>query len=124
MRHVLQTPGTRVCGQACLAMLFGLSLRDTIDLVGHRHGTKTKELLRHMRAWGLRPENKLRRKKAGPPCQGIFLLSVRKPPTNWRHWAVMENGVVYDPTYGVGPYPLQFWEEGVRVTSFLQVPSA
>lgn len=104
-------------------MLLDVTLSAAIELVGHRHGTRTKELLAVLRAAGRQPEKRLRRKKVGPPQSGTFLLCVRKPPTHWRHWAVLEDGIVYDPAYGAGPLPLPFWEEGVRVTSFLEVCS-
>lgn len=121
VKHVLQPLGSRLCGQACLAMLLGITLADAVDRIGHRKATKTKELLRVLREEGYEPEGRLKWKKAGPPKTGTLLLSIRRPPLNWKHWAVMEDGVIYDPVYGVGPYPLAFWEENVRATSFLQV---
>ena len=46
MDLILQPVGSNMCGQACIAMIAGISIEEAVKAVGHRHSTKTREIVR------------------------------------------------------------------------------
>ena len=100
MKLVRQSPQSKVCGQACLAMLLGVTLLKACELVGHRKGTKTRELVAVLRAHGKQCGSRLvpfRRWGLHPRFKGLAKLSCGV--SNW-HWVVVWDDFVYDPLRG------------------------
>ena len=121
MKVVLQEPESKVCGQACLAMILGVTLDEACELVGHRKGTKTRELVAVLRAQGKPCGPRLipfRRWGLHPHFRGLAKLS--RGSGNW-HWVVIWDDVVYDPLQGASSLSdfEQSLPEGQRLTSGL-----
>ena len=110
MRQLFQPGGSKLCGQTCVAMIADVSIEKAIELVGHGHRTRTKEIVKALR-------------KAGVECKGglVKISSKNRLPEtclvnvlydkNHRHWIVKNDGVFYNPDPG----------EGGRMTSFLEI---
>lgn len=121
---VRQPDDSTICGQCCVAMLTGASLRKVINLVGHKHGTKTKELAKVIRRLGYDCGDRLVRFK-----NSLRLVTVERallkltPPEgrNW-HWVVWADHKVYDPCHHEPIDSVHCYISG-RVTSFLEVTS-
>ena len=46
MKLVTQPPNSKLCGQCCVAMLAGITLDESIQIIGHQKGTRTKDLVK------------------------------------------------------------------------------
>jgi hypothetical protein len=72
MNLIIQLPGFSLCGQACVAMACGISLEESLRIFGHRHATKTAELIRAIRSQSFRGIDchwqRLKRFKKGIPA--------------------------------------------------------
>ena len=120
--HVQQPPKSRVCGQACLAMILGVTLGQAIKAVGHKNGTKTALLAKVLRESGAECGSRLIPFRShGIPTGFTGLVKLRWRNGGW-HWMVLWGGFVYDPDKS-GPVPLGEWRapSGKRITSGLKV---
>jgi len=95
IKPVFQPAGSRLCGHACVAMVVGVPLEEVIAVIGHSHGTKTKELVSALRCFGVVCSNRLRVVKTTLPDLCIA-EQPNKTGSNW-HWVVMDHGRRYDP---------------------------
>jgi hypothetical protein len=102
VKRVKQPDGSRVCGQVAVATLLQISLDEACELVGHRHGTKTRELARVFRDHGwscryfLRPYDP----NAPPPGTALFKFSMRDLTTGrlsrrW-HWVLWADEQIWN----------------------------
>lgn len=99
MIHIRQPAGSRCCGQACLAMVLGLTLADVCEVIG-RSGTHYKTLRRAAAAFGRELGPIAIRGVRGrvPPTRGTYICRAiwsRKPHVS--HFIVLDNNVVLDP---------------------------
>lgn len=107
------------CGQACIAMIAGVSMEEAIQAVGTAGGTNTPDLIRGLRTLGI------------PCASGYTRISWRNPKPNFcivrthcdvcstTHWVVWDGQQYYDPSPGFGCYPELL--SGMRETSFLEI---
>ena len=96
MTPLKQPRGSSLCGQTCVAMACRITLEDACGLVGHRHGTRTKELARVLRGRGFRCKDTLTRSRADQmPDYALVKMSFRGR-RNW-HWVLLWDGALYDP---------------------------
>lgn len=106
-------------------MLTGVPLYKILAMVGHKHGTRTKELVRVIRLAGflcpdrLTPSKSLMDKLVDVPRALVKMKYSFK--TGW-HWIAWIDGVVYDPSYFV---PIKdamiYFTENTKLSSFLAV---
>ena len=118
MRLVRQPPGSSLCGQACIAMAAGVSLKKALEAVGHgrRGGTTTRQVIVALRKLGLRAADRCRPiSRTRPVYPQKALLVMRKNGTRRYHWVFYKNGAFYDPE--------DLWPryDGWRVTSYLEI---
>lgn len=87
------------CGQCCIAMIAGISVKKACEIIGHSHGTKTKELAKALRKLGFKCKNSLKIEE--PEFLAIVKQSI--PGTSNWHWVVFYNGNYYDAAKGINP---------------------
>lgn len=125
MIHVKQTTGIRNCGQVAVAALTGACLFDVIDLIGHSHGTQTKELRAALAKLGWQSDPRCYVRATGSPFHGLAKLRRATNGSGSWHWLALDGDMVYD---GHQEYalPLQAYLEAaaiyfgvpVRITSY------
>ena len=104
MNLVQQPMGSKQCGQACVAMLCGVSIERAIGLVGKKAGTKTKELARACRKLGYHCDSRLSvigQNYNWLLAQENMLVKItwEATKTAW-HWIVVHDRSIYDPAWG------------------------
>lgn len=116
-RHVQQLEDSKLCGQACIASVLGISLDEACERVGHRRGTKAKEIALVL---GLGAARRVR-----GPVKVPNILSVRWGIKRDWHWVLFKGDVVMDPRL---PYKVDYdvWyrdivNSGGRITSYLDL---
>jgi hypothetical protein len=125
--HVRQPKGSYLCGQACLAKIRGIDLGAACKVMGHSRKTWTKEMVAALGpAAGADRMVLTRRDGSGLPP--YCLVRSRWGVTTCAHYAVLREGLVYDPLLPK-PVALQVWlrwlnKNGGRVTSYLPLVEA
>lgn len=102
MQLLRQPKGSRTCGQHCVAIVSGITIDESVRRFGHKHGTKTKELIAVLCDLGFITTPKLIRLS---PCQKLPHLCILK--VRWAkgsHWVVYNNGIIMDPAHGLYEY--------------------
>lgn len=98
---VTQPPGSKQCGQACLATILGLSVDQVAAEMGKTGPTHTRDLARFLAPRGLSLGPDVRVASAGPPDLAILKQNYRLNGREWAHWVVWSEGMVLDPDFGV-----------------------
>ncbi len=83
-------------------MLTGSSLRRVVNIIGHEHGTRTKELAKAIRRLGYDCDDRLRRTRdLDGSLEKVSKALVKlkfENRRNW-HWLAWIDGTVYDPSF-------------------------
>lgn len=119
MKIVLQPEGSEQCGQACVAMAAGVSLKRAIKAVGHSRGTDTKDLVFALHKLGVVCASRLvriSRKRPNIPPRALVHINVVHEQRDDSHWMLNWDGKIIDPG---GRYPdgYQKW----RIMSYLEI---
>ena len=125
---ISQPPGSNLCGQAVVATLLGITLDASVELFGHSHSTRTRELVTALRANGYTVPGRLVRvsKRRHMFVNSIWKVRWKKSGrSHWvLHWGGVDSGRVYDTGfYNGGVTPLT-WRLGVpshKISSFLPI---
>jgi len=125
MKLVRQPDGSSLCGQSCVAMAAGVSLKRAVAAVGHSRigGTHTREIVAALRALGVECADRCRkvsRKRPVLPQRGMVVIHQPKGEHGvsyhrW-HWILTWDGQIYDPA-GLWPDRYTDW----RITSYLEI---
>lgn len=115
MTRVTQPPGSHLCGQAVVAMLAGISLERSIELMGTRGRTHTHQMVAALREKGHEARRgMLVRGRWRDPSIGRGFGRVRcKGDRRFSHWFAFEKGRVFDSWYQNAP---RDWPERWQVT--------
>ncbi len=98
VKHIYE-PNPLACGQAVLAMLSGLDVKDIFKLVNTEKETTLKDMKVALNALKISyKENRVEVKNKGE-LPRVAILSLETPKC-W-HWSLYFEGVFYDPEYGV-----------------------
>jgi len=126
MKHLRQTTRHN-CGQACVAMLASCGIEVATAVIGKKGKTRTRDIIKGLRAFGIRCAEKRKRcsLKRALPDIGILFINFDSGKKGYGHWIVKHGDTYYDPadegpSAGVRLVP-GLW---TRVTSFLEVYNA
>mgnify|MGYP001558871119 CR=1 FL=1 len=87
MKLVRQINST-TCGQACVAMVLGVSIETAIEIVGHKDCVSDEKMLA---IFG-------KQFAAGnPPHNSVAIVKHKEPNGDREHWTVWNRGEVLDP---------------------------
>lgn len=113
---VRQPNNSNLCGQACVAMIAGISLSESIMLFNSRGETFTRQLYNALRKRGISCSDKaVRIKNNNKPKLCIVLIHYAGCKDT--HWCVWNNNKYYDPAYGIR----KKLTKGERETSFIKI---
>lgn len=121
MKLVIQPPRSRVCGQACVAMIAELPLVSVCGVFGHAHATTTKHVTDALARLGVeaKPLVKATRGFISPEVKRAIIRLHWGSKKAGTHWIVFYDGDFYCPVYGKNPdwnlFPL------MRYTSYIEV---
>ena len=102
----LVQPTDDTCGQTCVAMLAGTDINSTIAATKAFNGCFTADLQRGLQIHGIRCGTERqwpwRRKPSGWRVPDAAIITVSPKHERWHHAVVLHNGIIYDPSLGVG----------------------
>ena len=111
---VYQPIGSYLCGQACLAMILNISLDSACMIVGHRHGTTTKAVVRALDMCGIRNSGKLIRRPKREDSKR-WVVKMKYPGFSGWHWVLWWDEEIYDP------YPCHDDPDRWYASSFIEI---
>lgn len=126
MKHIIQED-KRNCGQIAVAVLTNQKLEDVEKVIGHTHGTKTKELSKALGCFGYSALNRRKTVRVFPTGNRWFGIVHTRAKTAKRggHWIAIANGKVYDGCelriMSIGEYVRKLDLRGWRITAALPV---
>jgi hypothetical protein len=115
----------RNCGQIAVASITERTVEEIEQIVGHSHGTKTKELAAALRACGFQCGSRAVRIN-GLWSDTLGIAQVRSDRRSGWHWIAVGTGHVWDGHSESGPWPIfdyldECSKHGFRITSLLEV---
>ena len=113
---IKQPKDSNLCGQACVAMIAGISLKESIRLFGSRGKTGTKTLYHALKERGMTcSEKAVRIKNNNKPK--ICIVTIHYTGYKNKHFCVWNNNKYYDPARGIRTKLDKFERE----TSFIKI---
>ena len=116
IKLVRQPEDSNLCGHACVAMIAGISLNESIELFNSKGTTTTKNVYEALQKKEISCSNKaVRIKNNNKPkfCMVVIHYSGCKNT----HWCIWHNNKYYNPAYGIRT-KLNVFE---RETSFIKI---
>ena len=120
---VYQPEGSSLCGQSCVAMIAGISLSQSIEVIGHKRKTRWAELRDALTGLGFSVSEKLTKIRSRSDLPRFCIVKKYWGAGNTSHWIVKCNGLTYDPISGLNcAVLLPFAKKpNVRITSYGEI---
>ncbi|WP_155988010.1 hypothetical protein [Gorillibacterium massiliense] len=116
MIKYVEQPTFETCGQACIAMIAGVSIDDAIKTMKTRGPTSIGQLIEALDFYKIKHAEKNKRiSKKNPIYSSVSILTVHMP--NYTHWVLHYHGKFYDPEFGI----LDVCHPNGKITSFLEI---
>ena len=113
---VRQPDNSNLCGQACVAMIAGISLNESIKLFNSRGKTNTKKLYYALQERGIICSDKATRIKNNNKPEFCIVI-IHYTGYKYTHWCIWNDNKYYDPARGVKTKLDKFERE----TSFIKI---
>jgi len=107
MQLVTQPPGSTLCGQACVAMVAGVTLKASCKAFGHNCATTLFAVRRSLKKLGYQSAEKCQAFGKDPgrlPATCLLMLTYAQAFGGLGHWVVYHAGQVYDPAGAIYPF--------------------
>ena len=113
---IRQPDNSNLCGQACVAMIAGISLDESIKLFNSKGKTRTKQLYYALQKRGISCNNKaIRIKNNNKPK--FCIIKIHYNGYKYLHWCIWNDNKYYDSVRGIRR-KLDVFE---RETSFIKI---
>ena len=95
----IQQPTEYLCGQACVAMIAGVSVDDVIRVMNNDKATGKKDIERALDHYGINLAKTMTKADNNTLLPPVCLLKVLLPC--YSHWILYYHGKYYDPEFGL-----------------------
>ena len=95
----IRQPTEYLCGQACVAMIAGVSVDEVIRVMGNDQATGKKEIEKALAYYGIRQAKTMTRADNRTPLPPVCILKALLP--GYSHWILYYHGKYYDPEFGL-----------------------
>ncbi len=116
-RWIKQPDDSNQCGQVAVAVVTGITLKQSIRIIGKKGCTNTKDLVFALRFLGYKCPRKC--KKMPRPPLAIAKLRAPDRKNGW-HWVVVDGDKIYDGIDGNERGQI-IWKYGWKLTSYLPI---
>lgn len=112
--NYIKQPTDYLCGQACVAMLAGVTVEEVIAVMQNDKGTGKKDIERALNHYGIKQAKTMTKADNASVLPKVCILKVLLP--KYAHWLLFYDGKYYDPEFGLTDalYPkarIQFYLE-------------
>lgn len=111
----VKQPNGYMCGQACVAMLAGVTAEEVASVMHNDQATGKKDIERALNHYGIHQAKTMTKADNASVLPKVCILKVLLP--RYGHWVLYCDGTYYDPEFGVSTalYPK------ARVQSYLEI---
>ena len=111
----IKQPTNEQCGQACVAMLAGVTVEEVVAVMNNAGGTGKKDIERALNHYGIRQVKTMTKADNASVLPRVCILKVLLP--RYGHWVLYHDGKYYDPEFGLTEalYPK------ARIQSYLEI---
>src|SRR5579859_4992488 len=114
----------RNCGQIAVAAITERSVEEIERIVGHNHGTPTRQLIRALHACGFNSAPRCKPARYFKAIPALCIAQIHNARPGW-HWVAIGDGKVWDGcaprVMSLADYAKRMAERGDRFTSFLPI---
>ncbi len=103
MRLVQQPKDSKLCGQACVAMVLVITLEEACASMG-RKKTSTADIVDALGAGGVKVAKQRKRSRGGPLPKRAILAGRSQVDGKSIHWLLQWDGKIYDPAAHYAPH--------------------
>ena len=104
-----------LCGQACVAMLAGVSTEEVVFVMKNDKGTGKKDIEKALNYYGIRQAKTMTKADSSSVLPKACILKVLLP--GYSHWVLYYDGKYYDPEFGV----MEELYPKARIQSYLEI---
>ncbi len=98
IRYIPQ-PTEYLCGQACVAMMAGVSVDEVIRVMNNDKASGKKDIERALAHYGIRQAKTMTKADNSTVLPPVCILKVLLP--RYSHWVLYVHGKYYDPEFGL-----------------------
>lgn len=113
--NYIKQPTEYLCGQACVAMLAGVTVDDVISVMQNDKGTGKKDIERALTHYGIRQAKTMTKADNTTVLPKVCILKVLLP--KYGHWILYCDGTYFDPEFG----EMQALYPKARIQSYLEI---
>ena len=111
----IKQPTEYLCGQACVAMLAGVSVEEVISVMKNDKGTGKKDIERALNHYGISQAKTMTKADNASVLPKVCILKVLLP--GYSHWILYYDGKYYDPEFGL----MEELYQKARIQSYLEI---
>ena len=111
----IKQPTPFLCGQACVAMLAGVSAEEAAAVMQNDKGTGKKDIEQALNHYGIRQAKTMTKADNATVLPGACILKVLLP--RYGHWVLYYDGKYFDPEFGV----TDALHPKARIQSYLEI---
>ncbi len=111
----IKQPTEYLCGQACVAMLAGVTVEDVVAVMKNDKGTGKKDIERALNYYGISQAKTMTKADNFSALPKVCILKVLLP--KYSHWVLFYDGKYYDPEFGL----LEELYPKAKIQSYLEI---
>lgn len=111
----IKQPTEYLCGQACVAMLAGVTVEEVVSVMQNDKGTGKKDIERALNHYGIPQAKTMTKADNSSVLPQVCILKVLLP--GYSHWILYYDGKYYDPEFGL----MEELYPKARIQSYLEI---
>lgn len=111
----IKQPTDYLCGQACVAMLAGVTVEEVVSVMKNDKGTGKKDIEKALNYYGISQAKAMTKADNTSVLPKVCILKVLLP--KYGHWVLYCDGKYYDPEFGV----MEELYQKARIQSYLEI---
>lgn len=113
--NYIKQPTDYLCGQACVAMLAGVTVEEVVSVMKNDKGTGKKDIEKALNYYGINQAKTMTKADNTSVLPKVCILKVLLP--KYGHWILYYDGKYYDPEFGV----MEKLYQKARIQSYLEI---
>lgn len=113
--NYIKQPTEYLCGQACVAMLAGVTVEEVVSVMKNDKGTGKKDIEAALNHYGIKQAKTMTKADNASVLPKACILKVLLP--KYAHWILYYDGKYYDPEFGLTDTLYQ----KARIQSYLEI---
>lgn len=113
--NYIKQPTEYLCGQACVAMLAGVTVEEVVSVMKNDKGTGKKDIEKALNYYGISQAKTMKKADNSSVLPKVCILKVLLP--KYSHWVLYYDRKYYDPEFGL----MEEIYQKARIQSYLEI---